>query len=191
MNATLDLLFPSDEPTRRHNVYEEHEESLGHHVQAITRTAIREFHQSALQTLELKKTEGNGWVDEEDVWERLNEVLTAADHGMFTCSFDPERRKQLAFEAAAACTESLKPMLEALDAEDEWTNFEILDIVAIFHEYLAKFRCERPVRPIPTKKPAAEVELDCLLSRMTFLPTVYVYPEMPTNPKELVSPIYN
>ena len=42
-----------------------------------------------------------------------------------------------------------------------------------------------------SKQPEEEVELDGLLSRMTFLPTVHVYPEMPTKPEDLVSPICN
>ena len=145
-----------------------------------------------MQALELKKADGNGWVDEEEAWERFAEVITIIDSGsMFTCPLGSELRKKLAFESAAVCTKSLQNWLEALDAEDEWTNFELLEHVEIFHEHLAELRCKRRERPIPRKKPEEEFELDGFLSRMPFLQTVHVYPEMPANPKDLVSTICN
>jgi len=114
-------------------------------MECIVEPAVMEFRKAHQELLELRKADGNGWVDQDEVSDRLDEVLMKTDHGACTWKVEDskdciglslEDSKNLAHDAHVDIRKWLRKEFESMDPDDEWTNFEIVHFMAIFLQFL-------------------------------------------------------
>jgi hypothetical protein len=165
--AYLETVVKSLCQREQQRILEEHQNQLSGRTNPVLEPATHEFRKASRTLLELKKADGDGWIDDEEVIEVLHKVITTTDHGSATWNptLPQEFRKILARETEVTLMSWLRNELEDLDAEDAWTTFEIMEHLDIFLSYLSNDRNNRPQLPNPiTEHELQEERLSMLAS---------------------------